>query len=108
MQNDPKQLKRMMEQMGIKSEELPAERVVIEQENESIILKEPTVIKIEGKGQPLSFQITAKEIEKVSKISNEDIRLVRDQTKCSEEDARKMLAECKGDVAEAILKLKKE
>ncbi len=39
MQIDPRQMKRMMQQMGIKSEEIPARRVIIEKDDEKIVIE---------------------------------------------------------------------
>jgi len=107
MNIDPKQMKKMMEQMGIKTTEIDAKRVIIEKENERIILEQPSVVQIEGKGER-SFQIAAKEIRTEALISTEDIELVMKQTGVSEEDAAEALNAADGDVAGAILKLKKE
>jgi nascent polypeptide-associated complex subunit alpha len=42
---------------------------------------------------------------KAPAISEEDVRLVMEQTKAPEEKVRKVLAETRGDIAEAILRL---
>lgn len=107
MQIDPRQLKRMMQQMGIKTEEIPAKRVIIEKEDERIILNNPAVMGMEQGGEK-SYQITARSVEVVPNISEEDVKLVIEQTGASEKDAQKALEEAKGEVAEAILKLKKD
>jgi len=44
----------------------------------------------------------------VSKIPHEDIKLVMEQTKSSENEAKNALKETKGDIAAAILKLSKK
>ncbi|MCS7109396.1 MAG: nascent polypeptide-associated complex protein [Candidatus Micrarchaeota archaeon] len=106
MQIDPKQLQRMMKQMGIDTEELDAKRVIIEQEDKKIILNEPKVIKIIARGE-VSFQITSEEIKEEEMIPEEDIKLVAEQANVDKETARKALEDANGDVAEAIMKLKK-
>ncbi len=53
-----------------------------------------------------SFQITG-EIEEQS-FSDEDAKTVAAQAGVSEEEAREALKETNGDLAEAIMKLKKE
>jgi len=103
---NPKQMQKIMQQMGIKSEEVKAKRVVIEGEEGNIVISEPQVIAIEMQGQK-SFQVTGK-IEEKKGPSEEDVRLVAGQTGASAEKARKALEESGGDIAEAILKLKKE
>jgi nascent polypeptide-associated complex subunit alpha len=111
---NPKQMEKMMKQLGMKVEEIDAERVVIEGKDKNIIIENPQISKIDMKGQQ-SFQIQgeAREFpsnekgreETKEKLSEEDVKMVMDQTGCSEEEARKTLEET-GDLAEAILKLK--
>ncbi|MEM3431149.1 MAG: nascent polypeptide-associated complex protein [Candidatus Micrarchaeia archaeon] len=106
MQIDPRQLQKMMKQMGIDTEEISANRVIIEQDDKKIILNDPKIIKVNAKGD-ISFQISAEEIKEEMMISNEDIELVSKQAGVDKETARKALEESSGDVAEAIMKLKK-
>jgi nascent polypeptide-associated complex subunit alpha len=94
-----------MKQMGINTEEINAKRVIIEQEDKMIILNNPTVTKIDAKGN-ISFQITAEDIQEKELIPEEDIELVAKQANVSKDEARKALEETDGDVAEAIMKLK--
>jgi len=103
---DPRTMARMMDQMGIKTEELPAKRVIIEQEGSQIIIEEPQVTKVSMKGSA-SFQISGKISEKTA-ISSDDIKMVCDSAKVDEAAARRALEECKGDIAEAILRLQQE
>jgi len=100
---NPKQMQRMMEQMGIKSQEIKAERVVIEREGGHIIINEPQVVEISMQGQR-SFQITGR-VEEKQVVKEEDVKLVMEKTGVSKEKAELALAECKGDIAEAIMKL---
>jgi nascent polypeptide-associated complex subunit alpha len=100
---DPRQLQKLMQQMGIKTEQINAERVIIEKENERIIISNPNVLVIEAKGER-TYQITGKE-EIVLKISEEDIKLVMEKTNASREECEIALLECGGDIAEAIIKL---
>ena len=95
----------MMKQMGINTEEIDASRVIIEQSDKVLILKNPKVMKIDAKGD-ISFQITATEIETRESIPNEDVELVAKQANVSAEAAKKALEDADGDVAEAIMKLK--
>ena len=59
-------------------------------------------------GGAKTYQIMAGSTEIVPNIPEDDIKLVAEQTGASAAECEKALAECKGDVAEAILKLKKE
>jgi len=105
MQIDPKQLQKMMQQMGIKTEKIEANRVIIEKDEERIILHNPSVTKMEAQGET-SFQITCDNVEVKPIIPAEDIDLVMQQANVSKEQASSSLEETNGDVAEAIMKLK--
>ena len=100
---NPKQMQRMMEQMGMKSQEVKASKVIIEKEGSQIIITEPQIIEISMKGQS-NFQISGK-VEEKSLIKEEDVKLVIEKTGATKEKAEQVLNECKGDIAEAIMKL---
>jgi nascent polypeptide-associated complex subunit alpha len=102
---NPRQMQRMMQQMGIKSEDIKASRVVIEREGENVIIENPQITLIEMQGQK-SYQIVGNERTE-SVLGEEDVRMVAEQSGASEEEARKALGEAGGDIAEAIMKLKK-
>jgi nascent polypeptide-associated complex subunit alpha len=106
MNIDPRQMKRMMQQMGIKSEDIPAKRVIIEKDDEKIVIENPSVMSIE-QGGTKSYQISGGDISFVPNISDEDIKLVAEQSGTSVDEAKIALIETQGDVAEAIMKLKK-
>ena len=59
---DPRQMKHMMRQMGMNSEELEAVRVIIETNNKKIIVENPSVTKIVMQGKE-SFQISGQVLE---------------------------------------------
>jgi nascent polypeptide-associated complex subunit alpha len=86
------------------------EEVVIRTTSKELVIEEPEVAILELQGQKI-FQITGgKMTEKVmerssTRIPEEDIRLVADQTGKSVEDARQALEESEGDLAKAILLL---
>ncbi len=102
---NPKQMKKMMKQMGIEMEEVEAEEVIIRAKEEELVFKNPSVIKISAKGVE-TFQISGEYVSKERLvISEEDVRLVAEQAGVDEEEARKALEETKGDIAEALLKL---
>ncbi|OJI07796.1 MAG: hypothetical protein BK997_02170 [Candidatus Micrarchaeum sp. ARMAN-1] len=107
---DPRTLKSMMAKMGIKSSELNADKVVISCADKDIVITDPQVTMIEAQGTK-SFQIagTITENEKsVSiEIGEDDVKMVMESSGASEEDARKALEDSNGDIAKAILELKK-
>lgn len=103
---DKRQMEKMMKQMGIASEEVEASEVVIRAKGKEIIISDPQVTKIKM-GGTASFQIAGEITERVvEKFSEDDMRLVAEQTGASETEARATLKE-EGDIAKAILKLKK-
>ncbi|MFH1785749.1 MAG: nascent polypeptide-associated complex protein [Candidatus Micrarchaeota archaeon] len=103
---DPKKMQAMMKQMGIKSEEIPSSKVVIETSSGSIVIEEPQVVQVTMQGQK-SFQISGN-IRVEEKASGEDIKMVMEQSNCSEEEAKQALEKSNGDIAEAILSLSGE
>ncbi len=104
---DPKQMEKMMKQMGMQTENIDAVEVVIRMPEKEIIISEPSVSKIKMGGQE-TFQIVGNVSERAAqKFSLDDVKTVCGQTGISEAEARKALEESGGDLAEAIMKLKK-
>ena len=114
-----KGIEKLLKKAGLKMYQLEGvERVIIEGTDERIILVEPTVIEIEMPNNPKAYQVlNPKEVvvEKIGEegkagveISEEDVKVVVEQTGCSEEKAKEALKATNGDIAEAILKLQEE
>ncbi len=115
---NPKQMERMMRQMGVKVEEVDGvEKVVIHRAGGDIVISKPQVTRMKIMGQT-TFQVVGEEsrVEKPSSgqpeskqpdVSEEDVELVAAQAKTSKEKAREALIRAKGDIAEAILSLSK-
>jgi nascent polypeptide-associated complex subunit alpha len=103
---NPAQMKAMMKQMGIKQEEIGAERVIIECSDKNIVIEPANVQKIVMQGQT-SFQISGemREESAQSKIKEEDISLVAEKTGRSKLEAKEALEDTNGDIAESILRL---
>ncbi len=106
---NPKQLQGMMRQMGIKTEDIPAKRVVFELEGKNIVIEDPSVscMVVQGK-KTYTVMGEEKEEKKEEEPSKDDIEMVKQQAGCSEKEAEGALKETGGDIAEAIVKLKKE
>ncbi len=104
-------MQQMMRKMGIAQVEIPATEVIIKTEDKEIVITEPSVSKVNMMGQE-TFQISGKvherELSSEPEITEDDIKTVVEQAGCSEEEAKRALEESSGDIAEAILKLKKE
>lgn len=106
---DVKQMQKLMNQMGIKSTEIRASKVVIEKEDGGLIeVLSPQVLEIRMQGNT-SFQISG-EVRLVEgrKQEEEDVKIIMEQTGASKEDAEKALKQENGDLAKAILKLSEE
>ncbi|MFA5106450.1 MAG: nascent polypeptide-associated complex protein [Candidatus Micrarchaeia archaeon] len=101
---DPRQMKRMMAQMGIDSKELPATKVIIETDSEKIIIENPQVTEIKMNGES-SFQIAGR-VVKEQAVSKDDVKLVCEQAGVDEGRAAQAIKEANGDIALAIMKLK--
>ncbi len=99
---NPKQMQALFKQLGIKTKEIDAKRVIIETDSGKIIITNPKVTQIDMKGVT-TFQVSG-DIEEES-FSEDDVKFVMEQTGKSKEEARKALEETNGDVAEAIIKL---
>jgi len=103
---NPKQMKKMMKQMGIEMEEIGAEEVIIRTSDEELIFRSPTVSKISARGVE-TFQVVGEYevVKRPPKISEDDVKLIMEQANVDEETARKALEEAGGDLAEALMKL---
>ncbi|KUJ94548.1 MULTISPECIES: nascent polypeptide-associated complex protein [Archaeoglobus] len=103
---NPKQMKKMMKQMGIEMEELDAEEVIIRTSDEELIFRNPNVSKISARGVE-TFQIVGEYevVKRPPKISEDDVKLIMEQANVDEETARRALEEAGGDLAEALMKL---
>lgn len=119
----PKQMKRMMKKMGIEQTEVSgAKEVIIRFADNEWVIAEPQVVMIKSTTGE-SFQISGAKIERpigtkgslkehVAKpieieIPVEDAALVASQTSVSIEVATEALKESDGDLAAAILKLRR-
>ena len=110
---NPRETKRMMQRMGMNMDAVPdVEQVTIKTSSKEITIVQPEVAIREMQGQKIYQIIGGKVAEKASQriasqpaVSEEDVRLVADQTGKSIEEARKALEECEGDLAKAILLL---
>jgi len=106
---DPKSLERMMKQLGIKTEEIKAKKAVFELENGGrLVIEKPSINAMTVQGKK-TYTIMGEEREEKGKkeVPQEDIGMVVEQTGASKEKARKALEKNDGDIAKAIMELKK-
>jgi len=107
---DPRQMRRMMKRLGIKTEDIKdVQEIIIRTPTKEYIFKNAEVTAMTVQGQK-SFQIVGEpEIREISEtgpvIPEEDVELVAEKAGVSKEEARKALEECDGEPAEAIIKL---
>lgn len=106
MKINPKQLEKMARKMGMQMEQIEAEEVVIKTPEKEIVVSNPQVSKVNMMGQE-TFQISGDVSERQASPSKEDINMIMEKTGATEEEAIKAL-EHTGDLAEAIIKLKKQ
>lgn len=107
---DPKQLQKMMKQMGIEVEELSdVEEVVIKLSDKEIVIQNPEVQITEAKGQT-TYQVigNAEERETGPQVSEDDIEMVMEKSGVDEEAATEALKGTDGDIAQAIVNLEEE
>ncbi|OYT34551.1 MAG: NagC family transcriptional regulator [Candidatus Aenigmarchaeota archaeon ex4484_52] len=119
---NPKQINKMMQQMGMRATKIDAKEVRIICDDETIIIESPGIQKITMQGQT-SFQITGTEKKinnsqlgkeemqnkpenKIS-FSDEDIKMIIEQTGKSRDIVEKKLKKT-GDIAQTILLLNKK
>jgi len=98
------QIKKLMKDV----EEIEAERVIIEGPRR-LVIEHPKVMRMSVMGQD-TFQVTgaAKEVKEQEELfTDDDVKLVMEQTGADEEEVKESLIENKGDIAKTILDLKK-
>ena len=104
---NPKQMGRMMKQLGIKSDELEAKKVTIElADGKKLIFNEPQVQCMEVQGSK-TYTLIGEPVEEKT-IPADDIKMVAEQAGVPEKKAKEALEKANGDIAEAILALKKD
>ena len=112
---NPRDTRRMMQRMGMSMDAVDdVEQVIIRTRSKDIVIEQPEVAILNMQGQKV-FQVaggtvTEKAAERAAGaskpvVSEEDARLVADQTGKSVDEAKKALIECEGDLAKAILLL---
>jgi len=113
---NPREAKRMMQRMGMNMDSVEdVQEVIIRTSSKDIIIEQPEVAILQVQGQKMYQVVGGTVTEKAPEhrtasaakptVSEEDVKLVADQTGKSVDEARKALAECEGDLAKAILLL---
>ena len=109
MRGNNRQMRRMIDKMGLDMQDIPnVQEVIIKTDKKEIVISKPSVTQMKAQDN-LIFTVTAdgyeeKELE-VPIFSDEDIELVCLQASVDKEKAIAALTEAKGDLAQAILQL---
>ena len=109
MRGGNREMRRMLDRMGLEMKEIPnVQEVIIKTDKKEIIIPKPAVSEMKSKDNSI-FQVIAESYEEreleVPVFSEEDIMLVAQQAGVSQESANNALIEAKGDLARAILLL---
>ncbi len=110
----PKKLNQLMKQAGMSVEEISdVEEVVIRTTDAELVFEDATVTVMDVQGAKM-YQITGMPVKRPKSelesefevsISSEDVEIVMEKAGCSEAEAKAVLTETKGDLAEAISRL---
>ena len=109
MRGGNRDMRRMMDKMGLDMTEIPnVQEVIIKTDKKEIIIAKPSVTEMKAKDNSI-FQVVAdsyeeKELENPI-FSDQDIELVSQQAGVNKEQAINALNESEGDLARAILLL---
>ena len=109
MRGGNREMRRMMDKMGLDMNELQnVQEVIIKTDKKEIIISKPSVTEMKAKDSSI-FTVTADSYEEaeleVPIFSDDDIQLVSQQAGVDEENAKSALEEAEGDLARAILLL---
>jgi nascent polypeptide-associated complex subunit alpha len=106
MRINQRQLEKAMKRMGMQATQIDADEVIIKTPEKDIIINNPSVTLMNAMGQQ-SFQIIGDVEEKgKEKFIDEDVKIVMEKAGVGEAAAKKALEE-EGDIASAILRLKR-
>lgn len=104
---NPRQMNQMMKKLGINVKDIPnVEKVIILTEKKEYVFADAEVTVMDAQGQK-TYQVVGNPsvANREKQFPEDDINLIVDQTGVSEEEAKKVLKETDGDIAEAIMKL---
>jgi len=103
---NPSQMKGMMKKMGISQSELPVKRVIFEMADGNLVIDNPSVLRVKMQGQE-TYQVSGDAVEESAEgFSEDDVKMVMDQTGKDEGEVKAALEKSEGDIAEAIMELK--
>jgi len=97
-----------MRKMGITQEDINATEVIIKTPDKEIIIRNPSVAKVNMMGQEtfqVVGQIEEREISKEAEINDDDIATVMEKANVDRKTALEAIKKANGDLAEAIMQL---
>jgi len=107
---NPAQMQKIMQQMGIRTSEIKAKRIIFETDDGNLVIENPQITKMTIQGTETYQVVGSAKLEeqktrkpKEIEITDEDIEMVAQQAHVSRSDAKKALEKTKGDIAEAIV-----
>jgi len=102
-----KNMAKAMKRMGIQQNELEVKQVIMKLEDKELIFENPQVSQVNMMGQK-TYQIIGEpqERELKTEISEDDVKVVIEQTGKTIEEAKAAIEKHKGDLAAAIMELK--
>ena len=102
---NPRQMQRMMQQLGIRTQDIDASEVVVKKRDGSeLVVSSPQVVLMDIQGQRM-LQVSGEISEREGGPSDEDVKLVMQQAGCSREKAIAALKASRGDIADAIMRI---
>ncbi len=106
---NPRQMQKMMKQMGVKQDQLNAVRVeVFLTDGTKLVFDDPEISKVNMMGQEMyQLQGTPRQesLDTTPDISDEDVETVMAQTGATREEAQRAIDDAGGDLADAIMSL---
>jgi len=101
---NPNNMEKMMKQMGMDMDEIPAKRVIVETDDgRELVFESPQLNKIEAQGKEI-FNLQGDYTEQAAGPDQEDVELVMEKTGASEADAKQAIQE-HDDLTAAIMPL---
>ncbi|MFP4112563.1 MAG: nascent polypeptide-associated complex protein [Candidatus Woesearchaeota archaeon] len=103
-----RQMRQMMQRMGVQQQEIDATEVIILTKDKEIRFENPSVSAVNMMGQK-TYQIvgepTERPLDSKPEVSDDDVETVMEQANVSRDEAIKAIEESEGDLAEAIMNL---
>ncbi|MBD3361920.1 nascent polypeptide-associated complex protein [Candidatus Woesearchaeota archaeon] len=104
-----KNMAKAMKRMGIKQNELNVKQVIMKLEDKELVFDNPQVSQVNMMGQK-TYQVVGepqeRSLDEKPEISEEDLKVVIEQTGKTIEEAKAAIEKHKGDLAAAIMELK--